>query len=313
MIFGVLGWVAATRQLGVTLFVFALQTLIYVELVRLAQRASVEARMPTFRAFYVYWFAVFAFFVYSAVLRAPVLAALGEGEREAVGGEGGADARPLPLPLALAPALRLLLPALRGLAWVLRNSVPVSFALYMGGLVAFVLSLHRRRNFRYQFQQFGFCHLALIVVMGQSSYLVSSAFQGLFWFILPITLVATNDCLAYVCGVLCGRTPLIRLVRAARARAARARIRMRRAAALAPPACTPSTVRLPRPSPACARAVAEKDGRGVCRRRLLHRRRRAAADDGGDAVARGARGHQARAAVPGVGARPRAVAAALRH
>lgn len=161
--------------------------------------------MPTFRAFYVYWFAVFSFFMYASVLKAPVLAAL------ASSSSSGDPLTVAGIASTASSVSRLLLPVLRLAAWLLRNAVPVSFALYMGGVVAFVLSLHRRRNFRYQFQQFGFCHLALIVVMGQSSYLVASAFQGLFWFLLPITLVATNDCMAYVCGVMFGRTPLIRL------------------------------------------------------------------------------------------------------
>lgn len=187
-----LSYVYFTRQLGVAVFVLVVQTLIYGELVRLASKASVEAQMPGFRFFYVFWFCVFSFYMYGSVLKPHLLRALaGAG---AVAGEAG-----------------LLASCLRCLEWIVRHHVLLSFSLYTLGFVAFVVSLRQRKNFKYQFQQFGFCHLALILVVGQSTYFVSNVFQGLFWLMLPVTLVVVNDSFAYIFGFLFGRTPLIRL------------------------------------------------------------------------------------------------------
>lgn len=187
-----LSYVYFTRQLGVAVFVLVVQTLIYGELVRLASKASVEAQMPGFRFFYVFWFCVFSFYMYGSVLKPHLLRALaGAG---AVAGEAG-----------------LLASCLRCLEWIVRHHVLLSFSLYTLGFVAFVVSLRQLKNFKYQFQQFGFCHLALILVVGQSTYFVSNVFQGLFWLMLPVTLVVVNDSFAYIFGFLFGRTPLIRL------------------------------------------------------------------------------------------------------
>ncbi|KAI8924345.1 phosphatidate cytidylyltransferase [Entophlyctis helioformis] len=57
----------------------------------------------------------------------------------------------------------------------------ISFLLYCGGLVLF------------------------------SHFIVNNIFEGLIWFVLPVSLVICNDIMAYVCGFFWGRTPLIQL------------------------------------------------------------------------------------------------------
>mmetsp|Transcript_2725 Transcript_2725/g.8303 ORF Transcript_2725/g.8303 Transcript_2725/m.8303 type:complete len:303 (-) Transcript_2725:275-1183(-) len=85
-----------------------------------------------------------------------------------------------------------------------------TFMLYAFGLVLFVWSL-KKRHYKYQFKQFAYCHVTLLVIVVQSSFLVSNMFKGLIWFLLPCSLVICNDIWAYIFGFFFGRTPLIKL------------------------------------------------------------------------------------------------------
>jgi len=73
----------------------------------------------------------------------------------------------------------------------------------MVGFVLFVASLQRRRQFVYQFTQFSFCHMALLAVVLQSTYLAANVFNG------PAGLVVCNDCFAYIFGFFFGRTQIV--------------------------------------------------------------------------------------------------------
>lgn len=53
--------------------------------------------------------------------------------------------------------------------------------------------------------------MILIVVFTQSSFTVANIFEGIFWFLLPASLIVINDIFAYICGFFFGRTPLIKL------------------------------------------------------------------------------------------------------
>ncbi|KAK0599384.1 hypothetical protein LWI29_004787 [Acer saccharum] len=53
--------------------------------------------------------------------------------------------------------------------------------------------------------------MILIVVFTQSSFLVANIFQGIFWFLLPASLIAINDVAAYFFGFFFGKTTLIKL------------------------------------------------------------------------------------------------------
>ena len=180
--------------------------------------------MPGFSLFYWFWFAVCAFFMYTKTLQVHLLSGLsgtasstlsvagtpmlasddpGRLAAAASGDAGGVGGGGL-----LAAATRALLPPL---LFVVHNYVPLSFAAYTLGFLAFVLSLRRRRHFRYQFAQFAYCHCALLVVVVQSTFLVANAYRGLLWFFIPCGAVVVNDGFAYVAGFFWGRTPLIRL------------------------------------------------------------------------------------------------------
>lgn len=66
-------------------------------------------------------------------------------------------------------------------------------------------------SYAYQFTQFCWTHMTLLLVVFQAHFIVNSIFEGLIWFFLPVCLVITNDIFAYICGMIWGRTPLIRL------------------------------------------------------------------------------------------------------
>ena len=226
MICACFAFVIALKQPGVVLLIFGLQGFIYRELVQLAIKDSKERQLPGFRWFYNYWFATAAFFVYlrtfkkfllSELRRVPV-ADIGNFPSPSPSPSPGSPSEPAPPPasarLAWPPQGTPLLSwaALRAaLEWVIVHHEPLAYALYVAGFVAFVVSLRQRRNFRYQFGQFAYCHVALLLVVFQSTYLAANVYNGVIFFFVPCGLVVCNDCFAYVSGFFFGRTPLIRL------------------------------------------------------------------------------------------------------
>ncbi|KAJ3045738.1 hypothetical protein HDV00_007864 [Rhizophlyctis rosea] len=86
----------------------------------------------------------------------------------------------------------------------------ISFLLYCFGLVLFVLNL-KKGYYKFQFSQFGWTHMTLLLVVCTSHFIINNIFEGLIWFVLPVCLVVCNDIMAYVCGFFWGRTPLIRI------------------------------------------------------------------------------------------------------
>mmetsp|Transcript_19928 Transcript_19928/g.43606 ORF Transcript_19928/g.43606 Transcript_19928/m.43606 type:complete len:435 (-) Transcript_19928:184-1488(-) len=94
--------------------------------------------------------------------------------------------------------------------WVLKQHVMLSYMLYIAGFVLFVTSL-KKGMYLYQFGQYGWTHMILLVVLTQSSFFVANIFEGLWWFLMPTLLVICNDIMAYISGFFFGRTPLTAL------------------------------------------------------------------------------------------------------
>jgi phosphatidate cytidylyltransferase len=84
------------------------------------------------------------------------------------------------------------------------------YFLYIAGFVWFILSL-KKKMYKYQFGQYAWTHMILIVVFTQSSFTVANIFEGIFWFLLPASLIVINDIAAYIFGFFFGKTPLIKL------------------------------------------------------------------------------------------------------
>ncbi|XP_034102378.1 phosphatidate cytidylyltransferase, photoreceptor-specific isoform X1 [Drosophila albomicans] len=86
----------------------------------------------------------------------------------------------------------------------------LSFALYIVGFVWFVLSLVKKYYIK-QFSLFAWTHVSLLIVVTQSYLIIQNIFEGLIWFIVPVSMIVCNDVMAYVFGFFFGRTPLIKL------------------------------------------------------------------------------------------------------
>merc|ERR1711953_415769 len=86
----------------------------------------------------------------------------------------------------------------------------ISFTMYIGGFLWFVLSLVKKYYMR-QFSLFAWTHVALLIVVTQSYLIIQNMFEGLIWFIMPIMMVVINDVMAYMFGFSFGKTPLIQL------------------------------------------------------------------------------------------------------
>ncbi|XP_012272711.1 phosphatidate cytidylyltransferase, photoreceptor-specific isoform X2 [Orussus abietinus] len=86
----------------------------------------------------------------------------------------------------------------------------ISFCLYIVGFVWFVLSLVKKYYMK-QFSLFAWTHVALLIVVTQSYLIIKNIFEGLIWFIVPVSMIVINDTMAYVFGFFFGRTPLIKL------------------------------------------------------------------------------------------------------
>ncbi|GER54792.1 phosphatidate cytidylyltransferase [Striga asiatica] len=79
-----------------------------------------------------------------------------------------------------------------------------------GCFMWFILTL-KKKMYKYQFGQYAWTHMILIVVFTQSSFTVANIFEGIFWFLLPASLIVINDIAAYIFGFFFGKTPLIKL------------------------------------------------------------------------------------------------------
>lgn len=86
----------------------------------------------------------------------------------------------------------------------------ISFSLYVSGLVAFVFSLVKKHYLK-QFTLFGWTHVTLLLIVTQSHLIMQNIFEGLIWFLVPVSMIICNDIMAYMFGFFFGKTPLIKL------------------------------------------------------------------------------------------------------
>lgn len=86
----------------------------------------------------------------------------------------------------------------------------ISYWLYLGGFIAFVLSL-KKKKYMVQFTLFGWTHIVLLCCVVQSHLIIQNCFEGLYWLLYPAAMVICNDIMAYFFGFFFGRTPLIKL------------------------------------------------------------------------------------------------------
>jgi len=81
-----------------------------------------------------------------------------------------------------------------------------TLTLFSGLFVAAVLSLSGpNATYKYQVQRLCFTSASLLLVFGQMHGTPGVVYQGLIWYFVPSSIVATNDIMAYFTGVACGR------------------------------------------------------------------------------------------------------------
>ncbi|MGH0169522.1 UNVERIFIED_CONTAM: hypothetical protein FKN15_073520 [Acipenser sinensis] len=96
------------------------------------------------------------------------------------------------------------LPWFRTLSWFI---VPIS-AVICNDITAYICGFFFGRT---PLIKFAWTHVTLLIVVSQSHLVIQNLFEGLIWFIVPISAVICNDITAYICGFFFGRTPLIKL------------------------------------------------------------------------------------------------------
>lgn len=163
------------------MLVFTLQFLMVRELFSLARHSSETTKLPGFRLQQWYFFLVAAFYLYLRFIKNNLLVEVTSNKKLA-----------------------------HVLGWVLKRHTMLSYLLYVAGFVSFVLSL-KRGSYMYQFSQYAWTHMTLLVIFVPSSFFVSSIFSGIIWFLLPTFLIIANDIFAYLAGFFWGKTPLIKL------------------------------------------------------------------------------------------------------
>ncbi|KAL0368388.1 UNVERIFIED_CONTAM: Phosphatidate cytidylyltransferase 1 [Sesamum calycinum] len=94
--------------------------------------------------------------------------------------------------------------------WIALSTWDPFYCFIRDGFMWFILSL-KKKMYKYQFGQYAWTHMILIVVFTQSSFTVANIFEGIFWFLLPASLIVINDIAAYIFGFFFGKTPLIKL------------------------------------------------------------------------------------------------------
>ena len=67
-------------------------------------------------------------------------------------------------------------------------------------LVASLISLFR-------IGQFAWTHVTLLIVVTQSYLIIQNMFEGLIWFVVPVSMIVTNDVMAYLFGFFFGKNP----------------------------------------------------------------------------------------------------------
>ncbi|KAJ4921590.1 hypothetical protein JOQ06_022392 [Pogonophryne albipinna] len=58
--------------------------------------------------------------------------------------------------------------------------------------------------------KFGWAHVTLLIVVTQSHLIIHNLFEGMIWFLVPISCVICNNIMSYMFGFFFERTPLIK-------------------------------------------------------------------------------------------------------
>lgn len=156
-------------------FVAVIETLLFRELVQVRYNTHfhiVHDTIPLFRTTQWLWFAVAIFYTYLDFVAEVVKSN---------------------------PDLHYLLGG--NLEWAVPSG---AFTLYTGTFVITICTL-QTGYIKFQVNQLCWTIVVLCLTVGQLKYIMHNIYNGLFWFLFPISLVVTNDINAYIAGLTCGR------------------------------------------------------------------------------------------------------------
>lgn len=173
---GIFAFIISCGHAYVCLLVFFLQCCLFGELVGVRKKMAAERRLPLFRSIQWAWFLTAAFYTWSDGMFAYI-------RENPFHVRTGSD-------------------VLIGL--ILEKSALVSLALYSGLLMVSIVSL-RKGLYRYQITQYSWTLVTVCIVVFQMRAVFQTIYSGLFWFVLPCSLVICNDIAAYFFGVSLGR------------------------------------------------------------------------------------------------------------
>ncbi|KAK9127010.1 hypothetical protein Scep_015856 [Stephania cephalantha] len=161
--------------------VVVIQIFMVKELFNLLRKAHEDRRLPGFRLLNWHFFFTAMLFVYGRILRQQLVNTV--------------------------TSDKVLYKLVSGL---IKYQMVICYFLYIAGFIWFILTL-KKKMYKYQFGQYAWTHMILFVVFTQTSFTVANIFEGIFWFLLPASLIVINDIAAYIFGFFFGRTPLIKL------------------------------------------------------------------------------------------------------
>lgn len=158
----------------ICMLVFLLQCMIFKELVGVRKKQAAERKIPLFRSIQWAWFFVASYFTWSTnvcefILQGPQRQSWSSVSR-----------------------------------FLLEKNMMVSFSLYTVMMMGSVLSL-RKGLFKYQITQYTWTMVTISIVVFQTQAAFQIIYAGLFWFVIPASLVICNDIMAYYCGQIFGR------------------------------------------------------------------------------------------------------------
>jgi len=170
MIGGFLGIVKA-GHLYVCILVAVLQILTFRELANVRYKAFKARHVPMFRTIQWCWFFTAMFWVYSDGLQ-------GYFKGYLINTELGQQ--------------------------LINSHDFLSFSLYVAMFLITVLSF-KKGFIKYQMKQLAWTFITVFLIVFQMKFAIENIKAGLFWFLLPCSLVICNDCMAYFCGKAYGR------------------------------------------------------------------------------------------------------------
>eukprot|EP00038_Savillea_parva_P031843 m.91100 g.91100 ORF g.91100 m.91100 type:complete len:453 (-) comp9888_c0_seq2:72-1430(-) len=172
--FGII-WAGATYLM---LMVVGLQTLVFRELVNVryaryqSDKVTINAQVPLFRTLQYWWFLVGMVFVYT-----DFLTVYSRGRSHMVYTSQWMHKTP----------------------WI-------CFLLFSSALLISILTLRpKKETIRYQMGHLAWTVVSLVMVCGQMFYAPRMIYLGIYWFVLPASLVVLNDLAAYFFGRTLGR------------------------------------------------------------------------------------------------------------